>query len=227
MAISTKKIPQGGGIPKTIQPGNTNAKINNVALEVYPYKTGALHVVLSLETPKPSEDYEGFYINKDKPALGRHEGQVGKVKAGEYAFSDGTTKGGVQISRDNEILKFLNQLCGALGIADWYREQDEKHDTIESLINAFNTDKPYEGIYLNWCIAGKEYKNKAGYTNYDLFLPKFSSKDGVPYESEAPTTSKLLKYDPALHIKKKKPEEVVNTFGAEEGTATRSSFNLD
>lgn len=221
--LSTKNIPiSGGGTPKTLQPSNCVAKINDVTLNEFTFKPGSYHLVLHLEGVDRGPEFEGFYINKDKPELGRHKGQVGKVKASEWAYADGTTKSGIVISRDTEIMKYLNSICKELDTT-WLLDQDGKHDTIESLVKTFSKDKPFKNISMNFCIAGKEYLNKDGYTNYDLFLPKYS-KGEVPFEICDKPKSKLMKYNDVDHIKKKKVENVTS-FGADT-TSTASDFEL-
>lgn len=210
--LSTKDIKTGGGgQSKTLEPGNQSCKINGVELEEFKLKPGAYNLILHMEGPDLGPSFEGFFINKDDESLGRHKGAVGRVKAGEWAFADGTTKGGVEVSRDQDILKFLKNLCTSLGIVKWLEDQDSKHDTIESLVGAFNSEQPFANKYMNYCIAGKEYKDKKGYTKYDLFLPKFS-KSGVPFESATAKPSKLLRYNDADHLRKAKVTEVQN-FG--------------
>ena len=72
--LSTKNIPiSGGGTPKTLQPSNCVAKINDVTLDEFTFKPGSYHLVLHLEGVDRGPEFEGFYINKDKPELGRHK----------------------------------------------------------------------------------------------------------------------------------------------------------
>jgi hypothetical protein len=211
--LNTKDIKTGGGASKTLEPGNQTCKISGVELEEFKLKEGAYNLILHMEGPDLGPTFEGFFINKDDESLGRHKGAVGKVKAGEWAFADGTTKSGIEVSRDQDILKFLKSLCTALGgnAPKWLTDQDGKHDTIESLVSAFNVDQPYKDKYLNYCLAGKEWKDKKGYTRYELFLPKFS-KNGVPFEATTAKPSKVLKYNDADHLKKAKVTEVTE-FG--------------
>jgi len=226
--LNTKDIKTGGGgVPKTLEPGNQHCKINGVALEEFKLKEGAYNVLLYMEGPDLGKDFEGFFINKEDESLGRHKGAVGRVKAGEWAFADGTTKSGVEVSRDQDILKFLKSICTALGIVPWLTAQDDKHATIESLITAFNDEQPFKDKYINCCIGAKEYKDKNNYTRYDLHFPKFS-KDGVPFESLTAKPSKLLKYNDANHLKKAKVTEVTE-FGGNEaplGDDSKADFQL-
>jgi hypothetical protein len=222
--LSTKNIPTGGeGVSKTLEPGTSLCKINNVSLEDFKFKEGGLNIMLHLEGEDLGAGFEGFFINKDRPELGRHKGKVGTVKATEWAFADGETKSGIPVKRDTEILKWLKQFCTSMGCLSWLDSQDEKHDTIQSMFVAFNKEKPYANKFFRFCIAGKEYTNRAGYSAYELFLPKYS-KEGVPVEKDDVASPKLIKFNPSEHIKKKKVENV-SEFGSPESKAS-DDFNL-
>lgn len=227
--LSTKNIKTetGGGIPKSIQPGNHLCKILSVGLEEFKFKENAYHIKLYLETSPLASDFEGFFIDKNNESLGRHKGQVGWVRASEWAFADGTTKGGVEVSRDQDIMKFIKTLCQSLGKKDWLVTQDEKHETIESLVAAFNAEAPFKDIFLEYCIGGKEYQNKQGYTQYDLFLPKFS-KAGTPFQAKGTTPNKLIVFKESEHIRKSKVAPVTE-FGNSETTLDdpKKDFSLD
>lgn len=224
--LSTKNITTGGdGVSKTLEPGIVNCKINGVSLEEFSLKPGAYNIVLHLEGEALGEGFQGFYVDKDRPELGRHTGKVGNVKATEWAFADGETKSGIAVSRDMEMLKWLKQFCMSVNLLDWFDGQDEKHDTIESFFRALTNQKPYGGNYYTFCIAGKEYTNRSGYNAYDLFLPKFS-KEGVPVEIHNASPSKLIKFKPEDHIKRKKAEPV-NEFGGDTSTPGISTDGSD
>lgn len=227
--LSTKNIKtEGGGIPKSLQPGNHKCKIVDIQLDDFRFIPGALHFKMYLETEPIKEGFEGFFIDKSNESKGRHLGQVGWVKASEWAFADGETKGKIPVSRDQDILKFIKTLCQAYGKKDWLDAQDDKHDTIESLIAAFIKDAPYKDVYLNWCIGGKEYQNKQGYTNFDLFLPKFN-KAGVPFETLTASPSKLIKFKEEDHIRKAKVTQVQEFGESDTGGINTSGpdFSLD
>ena len=223
--LNTKDIKGAGegGVSKTLKPGNHKCKLNSISLEEFKFKPGSYHIVLNLEGPDLGKDFEGFFINKDNESLGRHKGQVGKVKASEWAYADGETKTGVKIERDAEILKFLKSYCMALGCHEWLVDQDDKHETIESLFLAFDQEKPYKDKVIDYCICGKEYTNKGGYSDFELFLPKYN-KTGAPFG-----TSKVQVFNETDHVKKKKAEPV-NEFGGEDNslsTSASSDFALD
>ena len=225
--LNTKDIPEsgGGGLPKTLSPGIHKVKINIVELEDFKFKPDSLYLLLHVEGEPIGDDFEGFAIDKDDATKGHHKGQIGRVKSDQWAYADGTTKSGIEISRDMEILKFIKNLCTELNCMDWLQNQDGKHATIQSLIEAFNNDAPFKDIWLNMCLAGKEYKNKNGYDAYDLFLPRYS-KTGAPFEGIGKAKSNLVTYDPSVHIKKKNVESV-NSFESDGATdEVRGDFKL-
>jgi hypothetical protein len=226
MAIGTKDVGTGGsGIPKTISPGNHKLKLNSLVGEDFKFIPGGISIILNLET-EPLEGFEGFMLDKENPDAGHYKGQIGRVKSGQYAFADGVTKSGVQISRDNSILVFIKSLCTTLDIVNWFDAQDNKHNTIEEFITAFDKTAPYQDKYLDFCIAGKEYEGKTGYTNYDLYLPK-SSRDGFAYAKLG--SGKQLLYSEALHLKKLEAKKV-EAFGEDDfevSTKVGSDFDLD
>lgn len=225
--LSTKNVTTGGNgaTPKTLTPGNVVAKINSVTLEDFKFKPGAVHMILHIEGNEMGGDFEGFLIDKDNPEGGRYKGQVGRVRTSEYAYSDGETKTGIQISRDAEILKMIKNICTAVNAGKWFDAQDEKHATIEDFVEAFSKDAPFKDQWLEFCLCAKEYTTKAGYTNYDLYLPKFS-KGGVPFDLADESTGKLIQFDPAIHLKKIEAKAVEN-FGDDSEPAVSKTVAKD
>jgi hypothetical protein len=225
MSLSTKDLASGNGLPKTISPGNLKLKINSLELEDFSFIPGAMHLLLHTET-EPIEGFDGFMIDKDDASKGHYAGQIGKVKASQYAFSDGETKSGIKIQRDKSLLIFLKTLSSNLGISEWFESQDGKHETIEDFVAAFNKTAPFKDIYLEYCIAGKEYVGKTGYTNYDMYLPK-ADKGKYAFGKDA---SKIITYVEALHLKKTETKEVKN-FGDDDDLSvpnkTSTDFSLD
>ena len=82
------------------------------------------------------------------------------------------------------------------------------------MFTQFKEDKPFAGTPLRMCIGGKEYTNRNGYINYDLYLPRIS-KQGKPYESASvnSNTSKLLVFDQKTHIIVQKESPKLDSFG--------------
>ena len=226
MALSTTDLGKegGSGLPKTIAPGNLTLKINSVALEEFKFIPNAYHLILNVET-EPIDGYEGFLIDKDNESLGRYAGQIGRVKASQYAFADGKTKTGIEVQRDRSILIFLQKLCKTLGLNDWFVSQNDKHDTIEDFVEAFNKDMAYKDIYFDACVAGKEYEGKSGYTNYDMWFPR----DGKGVYAIAFKGGAVLSYNENEHLKKMETK-TVTSFGDDDLDIPKraaSDFSLD
>ncbi len=227
MALSTTDLQggTGGGLPKTIAPGNHELKINSVRLEEFRFIEGAFHLMFEMET-KPIEGFEGFMKDRNDESKGHYAGQIGRVKASQYAFADGETKSGIKIQRDRSVMLFLKNLSTALGITDWFAEQDNKHETIEDFVKAFNETAPYQDKYLHTCLAGKEYENKSGYIAYDCWFAKAQNRK----YGYAPDAGTVLEYNESKHLKKieNKP---VESFGSDDELTipmkTSSDFNLD
>jgi hypothetical protein len=230
MGLSTKDLVNengGGGMAKTIAPGNHTLKINSVVLEDFQFIDGAKHLVLNVET-EPIEGFEGFLIDKDDESKGKYKGQIGRVKASQYAFADGQTKSGIKIQRDRSLMMFLANLSKATGIMKWFEEQDNKFNTIEDFVKNFSNNAPLKDKYLDFCVAGKEYENKSGYTAYDMWLPK-AENNKYAYGEEG--SDRILKYDEAKYLKKLEVKPVDN-FGDDDDDfptpgKTSSDFSLD
>jgi hypothetical protein len=224
MGLSTTDLGGGSSLAKTIAPGNHVLKVNNIELEDFRFIDGAKHLILHVET-EPIEGFEGFLLDKDDESKGRYTGQIGRVKASQYAFADGETKSGIKIQRDRSVLIFLQTLSKALGVNDWFAEQDGKHETLEDFVDAFNIQAPIKDKYLRMCVAGKEYLNKAGYTTYDMWLPKADNKK---YALTELNSDKVITFDETKHLKKLEVKDV-NNFGNDDFTSPdiSSDFSLD
>jgi hypothetical protein len=192
--------------PKTIYVGERVLKINSITLDDTPsrWTPGAMNLILNVET-KPIEGFEGFFIDKDDMSKGRYEGQVGRIKATRYGFSD-FKNDKVEKKRDLEMLKFFQELCNALGANQWFEDNDGKHETIESYVAQFSKDKPFEGKYLKMIVSGKEYMSKNGYINVDLHLGT-KTKEGVVFEAENANPSNLKPFDKEKELIKLVPKE--------------------
>ena len=228
--LSTKDLgKEANSTPKTLEPGNRSAKINKITVEDFPFRANAKHIILHLEGPDLGSEFQGFYIDKDNPDAGRHAGQVAKVKASDFAFSDSTTKTGIVIERDREMLRFIKNICTALGkeAVDWFESIDGVYGTVEDLIDAFNQTGLFKDVFFDFCIAGKKYMNKAGYETFDMYLPKFT-KTTVPFELTDSSPSKLISFNPSVHITELKPKAVAS-FQAEGGAppvSAKGDFDL-
>jgi len=219
--INLKDINVGndGALPKLLQPGNNTCKINSIFIEPNKFKEGAFYIILNLES-KPIEGFEGFFIDREDESQGRYQGQTGRVKSYLYGYEDGVTKGGTVVKRDDGMLKFIKKLCITLGLQQWLDDQENKHETVESLFTAFETERPYADIYTDYCIAGKEYM-KNNYKNYELFLPN-GSKDGNPFGKIKP-----LIFDESKHIVVKKAATTVSEFTTDAPIAVEHKDQFD
>jgi len=214
--LSTKDVVTGGGgdfTSKMIEPGNVKARIYNVELEQPSFleKDDGYFLVLHLETEKPTDDFVGFNTVFGDESSPLHDGQIGKVKANRWAYKDGETKSGIEIKRDAEIMKFMKGLCEELDCMAWWNKVDNKYETIEDFIAAFNADAKYQDTWLNWCVGGRQYTKQNGYKGWDLHLPKFS-RMGVPFESLTVVKKRLLPFDVADHTEITEPKPV-DEFG--------------
>ena len=101
--------------------------------------------------------------------------------------------------------------------------QHNKHDTIQDFIDAFNMSAPIKDKFLEFCLAGKEYVGKTGYTNYDMWLPK---AENGKYAFGDIDEGKVITYNEAKHLKKLETKEVSN-FGDDDGFDTPSKSSSD
>lgn len=218
-----KKI--GTGIQKVIQPSNVVARVNDITLEVPPYDASAYSIMLHLETePIEEEGFEGLAIDKDVPELGHYKGQVARVQSQQYSYSDYTNKEGKVLKKEDAMFKWIWNFAKEIGASQKLIENDIQAENIEDYLKAAKKYLIDSDKYIHFCIAGAEYENKQGYTQYRLYLPK-PEKNKNPYElvsSESP--KKLIIFNEAMHIKKKKPSESIESF---EGRDSRNSLDLE
>ncbi len=209
--LNTKDMQVGTGKARPlIGPGNNVVKINAITLDQTPYDSDAFNLNLHTETTPVGADFEGFFRDKDNESLGRYEGQIGRVRMSPYPYKDTTLPSGREISRDQEILKamiFLSEVMNKRSELDQLEAE-----TIETFIDKANTILC--GEYFNVCLASREWENKEGYINNDLYLPKLS-KDGIPAEAMdvESSSSRLITFDKAEHVRpvQKKAESATTT----------------
>jgi hypothetical protein len=77
------------------------------------------------------------------------------------------------------------------------------------------------------CFGTREWENKDGYVNNDLFLPKMS-KGGIPVEAVGALNSRLLTYDTTNknHYRPIVKKDVAPTTSFEPATAVGDDFDL-
>ena len=213
-----------GGTKPVIEPGNQVVKINSVTFDQTPYDADAYNITLNIESKPIDGEFQGFLVDQNNPNGPRYQGQVGRVRFSPYAYKDTTLANGNEISRDTEVMKAMIFLSEALG----KRAELDKisANTIEEFMTACNS--LFSGSeYVNMCLGSREWENKDGYINNDLFLPKLS-KAGVPIEALGTEPSRLLTYDSNNnnHLRKvvKKVSPTTNNF--EPAKTTGDDFDL-
>lgn len=213
--LSTKNISaEGSRYSKTLVPGSQSVKVGAISL-AKGYDVDSLKLIYDLEGPDMGEDFEGFLVNFEDKDGPRHKGQIGRVKASQYDYKDGTTKGGKPVKRDQGILQSLLVLAKALNKEEELNALEA--DTIEDFVDGANRVLVGD-TYINMVIAGKTYE-KGGYTKYELFIPY--GRDGkYAMEAMGVKDSKLMEFDLALHIIKAKPAEPVEEFEPKHSTFT-------
>ena len=207
--LSTKDMNAGSGKARpVIGVGNQKVKINSITFDQTPYDREAYNVVLHVESEPVGGEFEGFLVDSNNPNGARYKGQVGRVRLSPYPFKDATLPSGREVSRDTEVLKAMIYLSEVLGKRN---ELDSiEANTIEEFMDS--ADKVLSGdTFINACIGGREWENKEGYINYDLFLPR-NSRDGVALEALDTENSRLFKFSKEEHVRELKKTQSTSSF---------------
>jgi hypothetical protein len=224
--LSTKDMSVGSGKARPLMgPGNAVVRINSISLDQTPYDSNAWNLNLHMETEPITGEFEGFFRDKNNESMGRYEGQIGRVRTSPFPYKDTTLPSGREISRDQEILKSMIFLGEVLGKRDALDAIEA--DTIEEFIDQCNTLFS-NSDFFNVCLGSREWENKEGYTNNDLYLPKLS-KDGVPMEAKDTENSRLIEFNAGTHVKpvvKKDPPANGEVKKFEPASTGASDFNL-
>ena len=220
--LNTKDMSAGSGRTKPVlDPGNHVVKINSITLDQTPYDAESYNIHLHVETAPVEGEFEGFFKDYNDQSQGRYMGQIGRVRISPFPFKDTTLPSGREISRDQEILKHMITLAETLEMRDGLDSINA--ETIEDFMRECD-DLMSGSKLINMCIGGREWENKEGYINNDLFLPRIS-KDGIAMEMLEKENSRLLKFDSSKHVKalvkKDNPSNGVETpFKADSGSGT-------
>lgn len=214
--LSTRNVKETTGSGKTplkLQPGNNTVKIHKLHLkEGYNFQqTKAYQVIVDLESAPIEGDFQGFLVDQNNPSGPRYLGQVGSARLQYNSFEDGTTKNGYAKNRDNDILSAVVRLANALGV------RQELDDTIDAAaISRIEELMPvatqvFRGKWLDVCLAGRGYKDKNGYTAYELFFP-YPKEGKVPYEGKGTNSGNLMPFNSATHLIAPKEDKPVSGF---------------
>jgi hypothetical protein len=158
---------------------------------VTPYDPDSHNIILHVETTPVKGEFQGFLKDVNNQNGPRYEGQVGRVRFSPYAFKDTTLPNGKEISKVDEVMKSMIQLSETLGKREALDQIEAS--TIEDFMTQASSALSGE-VYINVCLASREWVNKEGYVNNDLYLPKPSS-EGVAMESIDVENSNIIKFD--------------------------------
>ena len=199
--LNTKDMSAGSGRTKPVlDPGNHKVKINSITFDQTPYDADSYNIHLHVETAPVGGDFEGFFRDYNDQSKGRYEGQIGRVRISPFPFKDTTLPSGREINRDQEILKHMITLAETLDMREGLDaiEATTIEEFMKDCNDLFTGEKG--SAFINMCIGGREWENKEGYVNNDLYLPRIS-KDGIAMEAIDKENSRLLKFDRAKHVK--------------------------
>jgi hypothetical protein len=221
--LSTKDMNAGSGKARpVISPGNQVIKINKITYDQTPYDKEAYNIVLHVESEPLKGEFEGFLVNPDDPSGPRYEGQVGRIRVSPYPFKDTTLPSGREIKLENEVLRSMIGLAEAL---DKREDLDSiEADTVEEFMNSVNQLLSGD-TYINACVGSREWENKEGYVNNDLYLPR-ASKDGVAIESLNAENSRLYEFSKKDHVREVQKKSSTTTQSFEPASKDGDDFDL-
>lgn len=188
-----------------IPPGNHKLKINKVFLRNESKTEFGSRLILALETPEVTDPtFKALPIDPNNTSLGLHKGQVGNVGFSKWSFRDFLTSGGVQILKEEEILKAIKTICENLNLLKWFDDADSRFETIEAFVEGFSKEAPFKDIYAYYCVGGREFLSKDGkHTNHELFLPAYDRVLGKAFSLDE---KKVQKFFYSQHVESLKPK---------------------
>lgn len=214
---------------KGIVPGNYKVKINKFELwDEHWRQDNGLFLVMRMETTKPTPDFEGYPINSEDPDGPKHEGLIGPIKYSTFAYKTKYVPyKGKEVDRDESILEDLYRLCIELDCVEWFKAAQDKYETIQEWVDAFNTDMPFKDKYLEVCIAGDQYI-KDGKVKTGLSFAKYEKigKTYVNAYKSLISEKQIVKYDEAKHFNKVEPP-VVENFDNSSEVQEMPEINID
>ena len=221
--LSTKDMSAGSGKARpVISPGNQTIKINKITFDQTPYDKDAYNVVLHVESEPVKGEFEGFLVDANDPSGPRYKGQVGRVRMSPYPYKDTTLPSGREIKLESEVMRAMIYLAEVLDKRD---DLDSiEAETIEEFMVSVNTMLSGD-TFINACIGSREWENKEGYINNDLYLPRMS-KDGIPLEAVGADNSRLYKFNKSEHVREVQKKESPKTDSFEPANTAGSDFDL-
>jgi hypothetical protein len=223
--FNTKEMSAGSGSVKpVVGTGNQVIKINSITFDVTPYDTDAFNIMLHVESEPVVGEFNGFLKDMNNQNGPRYEGQVGRVRFSPYPYKDAILPSGREISRDTEVMKamvFLSETLDKRAGLDAIQA-----NTIEDFMSKCNTLFS-NSSYINACLGAREWENKEGYVNNDLFLPRMS-KDGIPLEAIDKEPSRLVQFDSnnVNHLRKLVKTDSATPSNFEPAVSVGDDFDL-
>ena len=215
--LNTKDMTAGSGkVRPVIDPGNHVLRINDITFDKTPYDPEAYNILLHVETKPVGGEFEGFLTDPTNEKSPRYEGQVGRVRFGPWPYKDAELPSGRKIFKDTEVLKsmiYLSEVLNCRSELDAIEVLTIEEFMVEA--NKLFTSSKGSTDFINACVAGREWENKDGYINNDLFLPRMS-KNGIPLEATDKENSRLLEFNREEHIKPIKKKDDVASFEPKE-----------
>ena len=226
--LNTKDMQVGSGKARPVLgPGNHEIKINRITYDITPYDSEAHNIMLHVEGRPQGDDFEGFLRDMQNESLGRYDGQVGRVRMSPFPYKNATLPSGREINKDQEILKsmiFLGEVLNMREDLDSI-EAETIEDFMTQCTSLFTNDEK-GSVWINSCLASREWENKEGYVNNDLYIPRIS-KDGVGLEKFDIENSRLVTFDASVHVRPiAKKKETTNFEPKENGSAAGGDFEL-
>jgi hypothetical protein len=223
--LSTKDMATGSGKLRPIMgAGNNLVRINSITMDQTPWDDKAFNITLHVETEDQGSDFDGFLVDRNNESAGRYKGQIARVRVSPFPYKDTTLPSGREISMEKEILKsmiFISEVLNKRKDLD-----SVEATTIDQFIESCNA--LFSGSdFFNVCLASRQWENKEGYTQDDLYLPKLS-RDGVPMEAVGAEPSRLITFNKADHIRvpEGKSSSEKTSFEPAKKTSTISDFEL-
>lgn len=208
--LSTKSIETSvSRTAPVITPGNHTMKINKFYLQAPNYASKhekEYFLVFDLESkPVTDQNFQGFKDENGRP----YAGQIGRVKYSRYSFVEGKElPDGRKTSIVNDIMLAMVNLSNSLGQRDVLDSIEA--NTIEELVTMASSAL-CPTAFLDFCVGGKEYEGKSGYTNYDMYLVK-SSRGNYAFGPEG--SDKVITYNADEHLIKKEEKPISGFNGA-------------
>ena len=221
--LSTKDMSAGSGKARpVISPGNQVIKINKITFDQTPYDKDAYNVVLHVESEPVKGEFDGFLVDPNDPDGPRYKGQVGRVRMSPYAYKDATLPSGREVKLESDVMRAMIYLAEVLDKRD---DLDSiEANTITEFMDSVNQVLSGD-TYINACIGAREWENKEGYINNDLYLPRMS-KDGIPLEALDIENSRLYKFSKADHVREVQRKTTTTTDSFEPAQTGGSDFDL-